>query len=80
MCYHLAVVGLGEGWLGSCRDSDILVQKFIHAHLFYKIWCALCNVLKFKNLYDFHSKRSKKLTIVFFHYLTIYVDFCSWSC
>ena len=34
--------------------------------MFYKIWCALCNVLKFKNLYDFHSKRSKKLTIVFF--------------
>ena len=48
--------------------------------MFYKIWCALCNVLKFKNLYDFHPKRSKKLTIVFFQCLTIYVDFCSWSC
>ena len=29
--------------------------------MFYKIWCALRNVLKFKNLYDFHSKRSKNI-------------------
>ena len=39
--------------------------------MFYKIWYALCNVLKFKNLYDFHPKRSKKLTIVYF--LTIWL-------